>query len=154
MNMNVRRLPAIALLIGRFLVGGIYIFSGILNLAGISGSIGYAASKGVPMPGILVPLATLIVIAAGISFITGFKPTWGVLAVWMFLLPVTLMMHNFWALEGAERFRELLSFKNNLGLLGGALMLLAIPQPWPWSLQSGIAKLTGKRRSIAIPTTS
>lgn len=146
--MNVRRLPASALLIGRLLVGGIYIFSGILNLAGMSGSIGYAVSKGVPAPGLLVPLATLIMIAAGISFITGVQPTLGVLAVWAFLLPVTLMMHNFWALEGAERFRELLSFKNNFGLLGSALMFLAIPQPWPWSVQSGISKLVAKRRTV------
>ena len=152
--MNVRRLPAIALMIGRLLVGGIYIFSGILNLAGMSSSIGYAASKGVPVPGILVPLATLIIIAAGISFITGLKPTYGVLAVWVFLLPVTLMMHNFWALEGAERFRELLSFKNNLGLLGGALMFLAIPQPWPWSLQSGISRLVAKRRTVVAVSVS
>lgn len=149
--MNVNLVPAIALLFGRLLVGGIYVFSGILNLAGMSGAIGYAASKGTPAPAILVPLATMIMIAAGLSFITGFQPTLGVLAVWVFLLPVTFLMHNFWALQGAERFAELLSFKNNLGLLGGALMLLAIPQPWPWSLQNGIAKLIAKRRPVAAP---
>ena len=152
--MNAHLVPAIALLFGRLLVGGVYIFSGILNLVGMNGSIGYAASKGVPAPGILVPLATLIMIAAGISFITGFQPTLGVLAVWAFLLPVTLMMHNFWALQGQERFGELVSFKNNLGLLGGALMLLAIPQPWPWSIQSGIAKLVAKRRTAIAPATN
>ncbi|HEV2176234.1 MAG TPA: hypothetical protein VGW33_03400 [Terriglobia bacterium] len=32
------------------------------------------------------------------------------------------------------RMADLTHFMKNLGLLGALLMLLAIPQPWPWSL--------------------
>jgi len=32
---------------------------------------------------------------------------------------------------------EMVNFMKNLALMGAALMMLAIPQPWPLSLQVG-----------------
>ena len=128
-------------MLGRLMVGGMYLWSGITNLMELSAKAGYAASKGLPAPAVFVTLASLLLIAGGISIATGLRPRLGVTAIALFLVPVTLIMHNFWALDGVQRIMELHSFQGTLGLLGGALMVLAIPRPWPLSLDSWIAAL-------------
>ena len=149
------RLPyPFALLIGRLLLGGMYLGSGITNLIELEGKAGYAASKGLPAATVLVPLASLLLLVGGISIATGLRPRLGIAAIALFLIPVTLIMHNFWALDGMQRMSELHSFQSNLGLLGGALMLLAIPQPWPLSLDTWIASFgTAVRKQRARNTT-
>ena len=136
--MDANRRNQFALLIGRLMVGGMYLNSGITNLIGLGGTAGYAASKGVPEAQVLVTLASLLLVVGGVSLISGIQPQLGVGAVALFLVPVTIMMHNFWALDGIERIAELHAFMGNLALLGSALMFLAIPRPWPLSLDNGV----------------
>jgi hypothetical protein len=43
---------------------------------------------------------------------------------------VTPVMHNFWALTNpTDRMNEMGRFLSNAALLGGTLMMFAIPQP-------------------------
>ena len=59
----------------------------------------------------------------------------GVAAVALFMLGVSPMMHNFWAVnDPMQRMHEMINFTKNMALLGSALMFLAIPQPWAFSL--------------------
>ena len=136
----------IAFLIGRLMVGGMYLGAGMANLADLDGKVGYAASKGLVQPQLLVPLASLLLALAGLSIVTGLLPRIGALAVVLFLVPVTLIIHNFWAYEGMQRMSEMHSFMGNLGLIGSALMFLAIPQPWPFSLTSLFTAQAGGRQ--------
>src|SRR6476469_242825 len=124
----------IAFLLGRLLVGGMYLSAGINNLVNLRATAGYAASKGVPDPALLVTLASALLVIGGISLLTGFQPRVGVAAVLLFLVPVTLVMHNFWALQGIQATLEQHSFMGNVGLAGAALMFLLIPQPWAVSV--------------------
>ena len=144
--MNTGHPTRIAFLIGRLMLGGMYLGAGMSNLADLDGKVGYAASKGLVQPQLFVPLASLLLVLAGISLVTGLLPHIGVGAVVLFLVPVTLIMHNFWAFEGLQRMSETHSFMGNLGLLGSALMFLAIPQPWPISLPSWFAAQAGGRQ--------
>ena len=125
----------IAFLIGRILTGGFYIYSGIKHFLGLSQLAGVARSHGVPLPEIAVAGTGALLFVAGFSFLLGVLPRLGVAAAVLFLVPVTLMMHAFWALEGAARASNLVNFTKNLGLLGSALMFLLIPRPWPLSLR-------------------
>jgi uncharacterized membrane protein YphA (DoxX/SURF4 family) len=111
-----------------------YLYSGIANVLDLGGKAGYAASKGLPAPAVFVALASLLLVAGGISIATGLRPQLGVAAIALFLIPVGVIMHNFWALEGFQQMSELHAFLGNLGLLGSALIFLAIPRPWPLSL--------------------
>ncbi len=146
--MNSGHQTRIAFLIGRLMVGGMYVGAGMSNLTDLDGKVGYAASKGLVQPQLLVPLASLLLVLAGISIVTGLLPRIGMSAVVLFLLPVTIVMHNFWALDGMQRVSALHSFMGNLGLLGSALMFLAIPQPWPISLPTLFAAQVGGRQSF------
>jgi putative oxidoreductase len=129
----------IAFLLGRLLVGGMYLSAGINNLVNLRATAGYAASKGVPDPALLVTLASALLVIGGISLLTGFLPRVGVAAVLLFLVPVTLVMHNFWALQGFQADLEMHSFLGNVALAGSALMFLLIPQPWAASVDRWFA---------------
>jgi len=124
----------IVFLFGRFLTGSFYIYSGIHHFLNLHALTERAKLNGVPLPDIAVAGTGLLLFVAGFSFLLGFQPRIGSAAAVLFLIPVTLMMHAFWAQEGAARASNLVNFTKNMGLLGSALMFLFIPRPWPLSL--------------------
>lgn len=122
-------------IVGRILVGLFYLYPAYENVFMAGTKVGYAASKGLPMPQLLVPLSGVLLLLGGLSLLTGYQPKIGVAAIVLFFVPVTLMMHNFWAIEDSiMRMVEFHSFLANIGLGGSALMFLAIPEPWYASL--------------------
>jgi uncharacterized membrane protein YphA (DoxX/SURF4 family) len=149
MDMRNRRVDFGALIIGRLLVGGMYLGAGIGNLVELDARIGYAASKGLPSASFFVTTATLLLCAGAASLLAGFRPQLGVAAIAVFLFGVTPVMHNFWALQGFERELEFHTFMGNVGLLGGAILALAIPRPWPLSLDRFVASLADRRVASA-----
>lgn len=124
----------IAFLIGRIIVGAYYIVSGIRHFTSLNMTAGYAASKGVPAPKLAVAGSGALIVIGGLSILLGYQPVIGVAAVCLFLLGVSPMMHNFWAVQDPmQKMAEMINFTKNMALLGSALMFLAIPQPWPYS---------------------
>ena len=90
-----------------------------------AGTIGYAASHGVPMASFLVPASGVIAGLGALSILTGYKAKWGAWLIVLFLVPVTLTMHAFWAAPDAQAAQvQMVMFMKNLGLLGGALLLI------------------------------
>jgi putative oxidoreductase len=54
----------------------------------------------------------------------------------LFLIGVTPMMHNFWAIsDPLQRTTEMGNFMRNVAMLGSALMILGVPRPWPYSIE-------------------
>ena len=139
--MDARTFDRTALVLGRFIVGGVFLWAALDNLLDLPAKAGYAASKGVPSPTILVGLASLVLLAGAISILIGFRPVLGVIAIASFLVPVTLTMHDFWALTGLQAILELHNFQGNAIMLGGALMFLAIPRPWAVSADRWLASV-------------
>src|SRR5207249_3949387 len=87
-------------------------------------TIQYAASHGVFMPGLLVPVAGVMAILGGISIVLGFKAKLGGWLLVAFLVPVTLVMHNFWKIDDLrEHQMQLTMFMKNTSMLGGALLI-------------------------------
>ncbi len=125
-------------LVGRIIVGVYYLFNALNHFTQLSMMGQYAASKGVPLPEVAVVVTGLLLLVGGLSILTGYKPTIGVVALVAFFLPVTFIMHNFWAEpEQMMQIMQMVNFLKNLALLGSALMFLAIPQPWPKSVRIG-----------------
>ncbi len=84
----------------------------------------YAAQHGVPFPHVLVPLSGAIAFLGALSVLLGWRARTGAWMLVLFLVPVTLFMHDFWNLSdpmaaGLQR----VMFLKNLGLLGGALLV-------------------------------
>jgi len=121
-------------MIGRLIVGAYYLYNGIHHFLELSQLAAYAKSKGVPAPEIAVTGAGLLLLLAGITILLGYEPGVGVAALVVFFVPVTIMMHNFWAVPADQKTMQLVQFTKNFALLGSALMFLKIPRPWPLSL--------------------
>lgn len=109
--------------IGRFLFSFIFIFSGLMNHFQ-SGTITYAANNGVPMASLLVPFSGLLAIIGGLSIVLGYYARIGALLIIVFLIPVTLFMHAFWAVPEPQMAQmQMINFMKNVGLLGGAILI-------------------------------
>ncbi|RAL20354.1 DoxX family protein [Lujinxingia litoralis] len=134
-------------LMGRIVAGFFYLIMG-LNHFGQWGSLSaYAAEKGVPWASLAVGVSGVLLVMGGISVALGLRPVLGVLCVVLALLPITLIMHNFWAIDdAAARQIELTSFLKNGGLIGSALIFTAIRHPWPMSLDEWLDTWSFRQR--------
>lgn len=126
---------ALLVLIGRILYGGYFIMSGYNHFAHSGMLTGYAASKGVPNPKAAVLFTGLLLFLGGLGVLFGVFVNLAVVALVLFLVLTTFIMHRFWKItDPTMRMGEMINFKKNLALTGAALMFLAIPQPWLYSL--------------------
>lgn len=140
------------LMFGRILFGGYFLFSGLNHFIRLDSMAAYAASKGLPMPHLAVAFSGALIVLGGLSVLLGFLPRVGLTLIVLFLVPVTLVMHNFWALDDPQaRMTEMSTFLKNTGLIGAAVAMMALPLPWPYAVASGRTTeastdwLTGRR---------
>ena len=88
-----------------------------------------------PAPHAAILGSGVLLLLGGLSMVLGVRPTWGVICLVLFLVPVSFTMHNFWAdTDPQGRGSNRIQFQKNIALLGAALMVLSIPQPWALSI--------------------
>lgn len=128
-------------LVGRIFIGGIIVVSALINLLNFNATVAYTQSMNVPAAGPLTLLAMLLLLASGLSLLTGILPRLGILGMVVFLIPVSILMHPFWLPQDPlMAFIQMRFFEENMMLLGSVLMFLAIPTPWPYSLKLPVAR--------------
>jgi putative oxidoreductase len=112
-------------LIGRILLGAIFLVSGIAKITDPSGTIAHMEGAGIPAAGLLAWVAGFAEIAGGLSLMFGFLARLGALGLILFMIPTTLLFHDFWNYAGAERLSQMANFMKNLAIIGGLLLLFA-----------------------------
>ena len=118
--------------VGRILYGGFFVLGGLNHFQHLDMMSGFVSSKGVPAPKAAVALSGLLIIVGGLSVIVGYHVWIGLACIMLFLVPVTLLMHNYWVEKDMmQRINQRVNFQKNVALLGAALMMLMIPKPWP-----------------------
>lgn len=126
--------------LGRLIFGGYFVYNGINHFMNEPQMRAYAASKGVRSPDAAVRGSGALLLAGGASVIAGVQPRQGLAAIIAFLVPVSLQMHRFWEIDDpAVRMAETVNFTKNMALVGAALALMQIPQPWPASIDQARA---------------
>jgi uncharacterized membrane protein YphA (DoxX/SURF4 family) len=81
-----------------------------------------------------VVVSGILLLVGAVTLLLGKFPEIGVAAIVAFFIPVTFMMHNFWAVGSEQKMVEMVNFTKNLALMGSALMFLGIKKPWPFSI--------------------
>lgn len=114
----------VALLVARLGIGAIFLISGLGKVTGWSGTVAFAASKGVPE--VLLAGATALELLGAISLLVGLKTRWGAIALIVFLVPVTLVFHDFWAAHGADVRMQSVQFLKNVAIGGGLMAILGV----------------------------
>ena len=108
--------------LGRFLFALIFLMAGTNHFS--KQTVGYAASQGVPLAAIAVPLAGVLAIAGGLSILLGYRANLGAWLIVLFLVPVSLMMHKFWTVSDPMMAQnQMVHFMKNVSMLGGALLI-------------------------------
>src|SRR5271156_4887566 len=110
-------------LAGRLLISAIFISSGLSKLAGHAAIAGYAASKGLPATDLAIWLAAAVEILGGLSILLGFQTRIGAWLLFLYLIPVSVVLHNFWALQGMEKMDNQIHFFKNVAIMGGLLFV-------------------------------
>lgn len=109
--------------IGRVLFSLIFITSVFGHFSGQS--IAAASAHGVPLATLLVPAAGILAFVGGVSVLLGYRARFGAFLLLLFLVPVTLVMHKFWGLADAQQaMMQKVNFMKNLSLMGGAMMFM------------------------------
>jgi len=114
-----------AALVARILLTVMFIYSGFGKVTGFEGTVGYIASKGLPVPQLMAIAAIVIELGAGLLLLVGYRARWAALAIFVFLIPTTLIFHNFWASPPAELQMQQINFMKNVTIMGGMLMVWA-----------------------------
>ena len=129
--------PALAapvVLLGRLFFALILLMAGPNNFSGQT--IAYAASQGVPLASIAVPLSGVLAIVGGLSILLGYRARIGAWLIALFLVAITPMMHKFWTVtDPMMQQMQMIMFMKNLAMLGGALLISQFGAG-PWSLDS------------------
>jgi putative oxidoreductase len=122
-GVEVRSIPKGAVvLLGRLLFVLLFLMAGPNHFS--KQTIAYAASQGVPFASFAVPLSGVLAIAGGLSILLGYRAKLGAWLIALFLIPVTLLMHRFWAVtDPMMQQMQMVMFMKNVAILGGALLV-------------------------------
>ena len=122
-------------LAGRLVFGGFFLYNGINHLKQREGLAQYAAAKNVPMPDTGVVGSGVLLMLGGASIILGIRPKLGVAGIATFLGAAAAMIHDFWNIQDPQQSQnEMIHFSKNIALLGAALALAGVEEPWPASV--------------------
>lgn len=125
-------------LVGRILMALIFVMSGFGKITGFEGTVGYIASKGLPMPELLAIGAIIVEVGGGIMLIVGWNARWAAAAIFVFTAMAALFFHNFWAVPPAEAQNQMINFMKNISMMGG-LLYVVVHGSGPFSLSRGAA---------------
>lgn len=114
--------PAVILL-GRVFLSLIFIVSGLFKILSWDQNIQFMQSLNISNAPLLLVPAIVIEILCGLSILLGYKTQLGATLLFLYLIPVTLTFHKFWALEGVDKQIQWVNFMKNLSIMGGLAIL-------------------------------
>lgn len=109
--------------VGRAFLGALFLFSGLLKIAGFASVAGWMASAGLPAANVLLVLTIAIEVGGGLLLVIGWQSRIAALVLAVFLVPVTIVFHGFWNADAAHFNDQLTAFLKNLAILGGMLLV-------------------------------
>ncbi len=110
----------------RLLLAAIFVSSGVGKIFEFGSTRDFMAQEGMQMPALFLIGAIVFEIVGGASIVLGYKARLGAILLIIFLVPATLIFHDFWTIEDAEAQKtQMIMFMKNLSIMGGLLMVVA-----------------------------
>jgi len=113
-----------AALLGRLLLSAIFIMSGIHKLTAWDQTLQAMQQHGITAAEYLLPVAVVFELGGGLLVLFGLFTRLGALLLIVFLIPTTLLFHNFWAYQGEAMQTQMINFMKNLAIFGGLFTVL------------------------------
>ena len=111
-------------LVGRILIALIFVFAGFGKISGFEGTVGYIASKGMPLPQLAAIGAIIIELGGGIMLVLGWKTRLAAIALFLFTGLAALIFHNFWAAAPDQAQNQMTHFMKNMAIMGGLIFVM------------------------------
>lgn len=111
--------------LGRVLLGSLFVIGGLHHLPIFGALSAQLAHRGVPLPRLALGLSTAWQIVLGALLMAGVWVPWAALGLIGFTVVASLLLLNFWALQGPERAGALNQFLTNIAVIGGLLYAAA-----------------------------
>lgn len=124
---------ALSLMLGRTLLGALFLISGLAKIGRFAGVAGFMASKGLPAADILLVATIVLEVVGGLALIAGWRVRYAAWALLAFTGLAAVIFHAFWAAEGPAYQNQLNHFLKNAAIMGG-LLCLGVVGAGPWSL--------------------
>jgi putative oxidoreductase len=126
----------LAALTGRILLALMFALAGFGKIGGFEGTVGYIASKGLPLPQAGAAIAVVVELGGGLLLIAGWKARWVALVLAVFTAVATFFFHDFWNMADAAAGTNKIMFLKNVAVIGGMLMVWAFG-PGRYSVDRG-----------------
>jgi putative oxidoreductase len=114
---------------GRFLITFLFLRSAFGKITGFTAVSGMMAKKGMPFAEVFLVGAIVLEIAGSLMILLGWHARLGALLLSIFLIPATLIFHNFWAVDPAQ-LREVVNqtnhFYKNVSILGALVLIMGM----------------------------
>jgi len=130
-------------LVGRLLIVYIFATSGLGKIMDWHGNIQYMSTRHLPAIPVLLAIAMVIEVGGSISLITGYGARTAAFIMFIYMIGVTVLFHNYWAGSGMLAGVQETHFRKNLAIMGGLLMLV-YAGPGAWSLGSKPSRATDR----------
>ncbi len=128
------------LLVGRVLLGWLFLISAWDKFGNIAGFAGYLRSLKVPAPEFWsLDRRAGRRLVVGLGLILGAGTRYAALLCALFLIVATALAHRYWEYPAAQVLNQYNNFLKNLALLGGALVLF-VTGPGRWSIDRMLSK--------------
>ena len=119
-------LSEIASATGRVLIGQIFVISGVRKIPNFSATAARMTSYGLPMAEALLIPTIALEVGGGLMLAANIYPDWAAGALAIFVVPTTLIFHNFWSVPTAAiAAREQIQFMKNVAIMGGLLSVFS-----------------------------
>ncbi|WP_298726323.1 DoxX family protein [uncultured Ferrovibrio sp.] len=113
-------------LVGRILIALLFIPAGIGKISGFEGTVGYIASKNLPLPEVAAVGTIIVEVLVALALLIGFKARWAALILAAFTVAAAVLFHNYWAMsDAAMAGTNKIMFYKNLAITGGLLFIAA-----------------------------
>lgn len=114
------------LLIGRVLLGWIFVAAGWGKLTNMAGFAAYLTALNVPAAGLLSTVLPPVEFLIGVALVLGFATRYATLICVAFVLAATFIAHRYWEFPAAQQAAQYNNFLKNFSIMGGALLLFVV----------------------------
>jgi putative oxidoreductase len=111
------------MLIGRILIGALFLVAGIMKVMNVAGTTGYMTRLGFPAPELFTYLSIVIEVGGGILLVIGWQTRRVAWFLALYVLVALGAAHRFWEYDQAQRVNQINHFLKNLAIIGGLLFV-------------------------------
>lgn len=118
-------LHALLTALGQLMLGSLYVYAGINHFFVADKVVPLFTARGIPYPYLTLYAGSLFELVCGIGLMLGIAVTAAAFGLVLFTVAASLLMLNFWDMQGEAREATQAVFAQNVAIVGGLLLAAA-----------------------------